>query len=75
MDVTYFIAFVAPITLMSFVSYFIMLGANRLIWDHKGLPTDKASVEYRKRKRLLRILSIPVAISLFSLLGLVQLLL
>lgn len=44
------------------MAYPILLGCNNLVWGIKGFSMDKTSLEYRKRKKTLRLIAIPLAV-------------
>ena len=58
--------------ILSVFSYFILLTINNVIWGYKGIPTDKESPAYRKRKRSLKLISIPLSILVLLVIGLVR---
>jgi len=55
--------------ILSALSYFVLLTINNIIWGYKGISIDKGSPEYRKRKRLLKIISIPLSILILIIIG------
>lgn len=57
-----FTFFVLALLVLTPLSYYLMLGINNVIWAYKGLKVDKDSPEYRKRKLILKVLSLPTAI-------------
>jgi hypothetical protein len=57
-----FTFFVLALLVLTPLSYYLMLGINNVIWAYKGLKVDKDSPEYRKRKMILKVLSLPTAI-------------
>ena len=44
-----------------FLAYKLLLTINNAIWGYKGFPMDKKSPAYQKRKKLLSLVSIPLA--------------
>lgn len=51
------------------LTYPILLTINNVIWGYKGISIDKGSPEYRRRKRLLKLISIPIAIFILIAIG------
>jgi hypothetical protein len=39
----------------------LLLTINNIIWAYKGISTDNKSPSYKKRKRILKLVSIPLA--------------
>jgi hypothetical protein len=72
MNIAYVIAVLIPALVVSLVVYFLMLFVNNLAWGYKGLSMDKKSPEYKKRKRLLLVLSVPITISVITVWGVVD---
>ena len=66
------IPLVLAVIIISVLSYFLLLTINNVIWGYKGISTDKGSPEYRKRKRLLKIISIPLSILILITIGLLK---
>lgn len=46
------------------IAYILMLTVNNFIWGYKGVTVEKGSSEYKRRKKLFRMIAIPVGISL-----------
>ena len=51
------------------LTYVLLLTVNNVIWGYKGISTDDKSVAHRKRKKLLKFISIPLAIVSAGLVG------
>jgi len=68
----YLIPLILALLILSVFSYFILLTINNVIWGYKGIPTDKESPAYRKRKRSLKLISIPLSILVLVVIGLVR---
>ena len=54
--------FVLALLVLAPISYYLLLGINNVVWAYKGLKFDKDSAEYKKRKFILKLLSLPMAI-------------
>ena len=66
------IPLVLAVIIISALSYFLLLTINNVIWGYKGISRDKESPEYRNRKRLLKIISIPLSIFILIAIGLLR---
>jgi heme/copper-type cytochrome/quinol oxidase subunit 2 len=66
------ISIVLVVLILSALSYFVLLTINNVIWGYKGISRDKESPEYRKRKRLLKIISVPLSILILIAIGLLR---
>jgi ABC-type polysaccharide/polyol phosphate export permease len=64
-----FIPLILAALILSFISYFILLTISNIIWGYKGIPIDKGSPSYTKRKNLLKLISIPLSILFLVLIG------
>ena len=51
--------------LLFLLIYFVMLGINNFLWSSKGISTDKESLQYKNRKRQLKILALVVATAMY----------
>ena len=58
--------------ILSVFSYVALLSLNNLVWGYKGIPTDKESPAYRKRKRSLKLIAIPLSVLILIIIGLVK---
>jgi len=64
-----FAVILIPIILLSLLLYFLLLGTNNFIWAIKGQSINKGSIAYKKRKRLFKILVVPIAVLLMIIWG------
>jgi hypothetical protein len=60
------------ILMLSALSYFVLLTVNNIISGYRGISVDKGSPEYKKRKRMLKIISIPLSILILIAIGLLR---
>jgi hypothetical protein len=66
------ISIVLVVLTLSALLYFVLLTINNVIWGYKGISRGKESTEYKKRKRLLKIISIPLSIFVLIAIGLLR---
>ena len=59
-----------PILIISVILYIFLLTMNNIVWGYKGISIDKGSQEYRRRKRLLMLISIPTSFFVLVAIGL-----
>jgi len=72
MEVIALFAVVLLVLILSALSYFLLLTVNNVIWGYKGFSMDKKSPQYAKRRRLLKLISIPLAILILIVIGSVR---
>jgi len=72
MGVIALFAGVLLVLVLSALSYILLLTVNNIIWGYKGIPISKDSPEYRKRKKLLKIISIPLSLLILITIGLLN---
>ena len=66
------VAILIPIIVLSLFLYFLLLGVNNFIWAVKGLSIEKESLSYKSRKRLFKILAVPIAVLILMVWGILS---
>ena len=55
---------VLSMAILTPLTYLMLQGINNLVWWVKGLQVDSDTPEYKKRKTMLMIMSVPVALTI-----------